>query len=323
MGSFNTTGFLSGIPIRYNDEVVCFLGKRNTGSLELGSPFAVVSPVYLPFYGRYNDYGYIKDVKPSKTVEILERISGVSVEEFCKGVERCIYGDTLGENLEYWAKYGDGEEEIYKPLRAVYGKYSLPILLFEHLEYYNKLFDYKPDLILRADKEPIFDLFYKLISKTVEIIDLLKSKGKLEDYVDCINVPKIFSGIDTTMTNYFTWRKGDVGEECSKLQEEIKGIHNPAFPNYCDSPEAFQMDEFLEMGDILELFQAEKEEVKKVFNMITSLRSIPMCIGFSKTAGEQNYNFQVLKKFYDTGAAILDEKIKEDEGDEEEDEEED
>ncbi len=311
MGSFNTTGFLSSIPIKYGDKIVCFLGKRNTGSLELGSPFAVVSPIYLPFYGEYNDYGYIKDVQPSKTVEILERISGTSVEEFCKGVERCLYGDTLGENLEYWEGKEDREEEIYKPLLKVYNRNSMPVLLFEHEDFYNKLFNYEPDLILRFDEEPIFNLFYKLISKTAEIIDLLKSKGKLEDYVDYINVPMIFSGIDTTRTNYFAWSKDAVGKKCSKLQEEVKGIHNPAFPSYCDSPEAFQMEKFLELEEIIELFQTEKEDVKKVFNMITSLRSIPMCIGFSKTAGEQNYNFQVLKKFYDVGAEILDKKIEE------------
>ena len=307
MGSFNTTGFLSGIPIRYGDKIVCFLGKRNTGSLELGSPFAVVSPIYLPFCGEYNDYGYIKNVQPSKTVEILERISGTSVEEFCKGVERCLYGDTLGENLEYWK--GKEDEKIYIPLLKVYNRNSMPVLLFEHEDFYNKLFNYEPDLILWSDEEPIFNLFYKLISKTAEIIDLLKKKGKLEEYLDCIITPKIFSGIDTTRTNYFARRKDAIGKKCSKLQEEVKGIHNPAFPSYCDSPDAFQMDKFLEIEDIIDLFQTEKEDVKKVFNMITSLRSIPMCIGFSKTAGEQNYNLQVLKKFYNTGLEILEEKI--------------
>jgi len=302
MGSFNSTGFLSRIPILNGDRIVCFLGKRNVGSLELGSPFALVSPIYLPFRGKYNDYGSIENIDSTKIVKIFERVTKCDTESFCKAVERCLYGDTIKENLKYWKGHSE-EVKRYKSLLSVYNEKSLPVLLFEHEDYYDHLFDYEPKMKWYGQKETFFEGFYKRVEKTSEMISII---GDDKDLLGLINIPSIFGGIDTTGANYFEFYKSEPkGGKCFKIQEKIKDIYNPAFPRFSDGPGAFPLDKFMDICDIIELFMESKEETKKVFNMIASLISIPMNIGFSKTCGEQNYNLSSLENFYNEGLKII------------------
>ena len=317
MGSFNSTGFLSRIPILYGDRVVCFLGKRNVGSLELGSPFALVSPVYLPFRGKYNDYGSIEEVDVSVISETFRLVTGSDVESFCRAVERCLYGDTINENIKYW-KDSKEDKKMYKSLLSVYNENSLPVLLFEHEDFYDSLFSGEPKMKWYGQEETFYEGFEKLVEKTSEMLDII---GDDKDLLADIYPPMIFGGSGGEGTNFFSvWRSTEKGEKCFKIREEIKDLFNPAFPNFCSGPSAFQLYKFMEVRDIVALYMKSKDEVKKVFNMIASLLSIPMNIGFSKTCGEQSYSLKWIEKYHQSGLKIIEKKKLEDDCDCEEEE---
>ena len=166
-----------------------------------------------------------------------------------------------------------------------------------------------------GQKETFFEGFYKRVEKTSEIIDI---SGGDKDLLELATIPSIFGGIDTTGTNYFAFCKSDPkGGECFKIQEKIKDIYNPAFPRFSSGPGAFPLDKIMDICDIVDLFMKSKDEVRKVFNMIASLISIPMNIGFSKTCGEQNYNLSSLEKYYSEGLKII-QRLKSEEDDDEE-----
>lgn len=103
MGSFNSTGFISKIPITYGDKVVCIIAtvNKNIGR-ELYYPDSMLSPWTFPIYGEYDDYGSIENVRRDFHVELLEKIFGTDIEKVCRGIERMIYGANLDKCIEYW-----------------------------------------------------------------------------------------------------------------------------------------------------------------------------------------------------------------------------
>ena len=104
MGCFNSTGFISKLPICHGDRVVCFIGveAQHIGGHELFYPSDVVAPYFLPIYGEYNDYGSIENIDRTPIVEFLEKFAGCSIEDIVNGIERCLYGNTINENIAYW-----------------------------------------------------------------------------------------------------------------------------------------------------------------------------------------------------------------------------
>lgn len=134
MGCFNTTGFISKLPIRCGDRVVCFIASENPDRnlRELYLPDALIAPWGLPVRGKYDDYGSVEQIDRDFNVEIIEKITGAKVEDVYKAVERCLYGHSLEDNIKYWeradnemsahgSEWEQHEAEKYYPLRKLYG----------------------------------------------------------------------------------------------------------------------------------------------------------------------------------------------------------
>lgn len=132
MGCFNTTGFISKLPIRCGDRVVCFIVTENAvrNLHELYIPDALIAPWGLPVRGKYDDYGSVEDIDRNFNVEIIEKITGTTVEKVFKAVERCLYGHSLEDNIKYWERadkemgehgHEQHEADKYYPLRKLYG----------------------------------------------------------------------------------------------------------------------------------------------------------------------------------------------------------
>ena len=64
MGCFNTRGFLSHTTIICGDEIVAFVCKfdNKKNGRYFYNPFDAFTPIMLPVYGRYNDYGGLDDI---------------------------------------------------------------------------------------------------------------------------------------------------------------------------------------------------------------------------------------------------------------------
>ena len=159
MGCFNTTGFISKLPIRCGDRVVCFIASENPDRnlRELFLPDALIAPWGLPVRGKYDDYGSVEQIDRNFNVEIIEKIcDGTDIEQIYKGVERCLYGDdgNVDSNIKYW-KDNKEELKLYKPLLKLYGDSK------DYIKKINKMIGSKyktqPSIFLLFEHEAIYD----------------------------------------------------------------------------------------------------------------------------------------------------------------------
>lgn len=326
MGCFNTTGFLSKLPILHGDRVVCFLGKININADVYGfTPyhvFSLVSPICLPIYGQYDDYGSIENIDDSLVKTLLENLTDVDCESLCNGIRDCGYSPIKYE-LEHWGyKNGKMPKDDWKkkrveqilPILKLYKIETIPVLLFEHEDFYNKLTEGPATLTFWNDEKPQFDLFYESLDKYNELVkkfDLNVSGG-----------PVFFGDRDRYGLRSLFWAIFDkrtkevpedsmTEEEMKTMMDEIeKEIDNGNFVNSLiyrgEQPDAFQVINNLSLDKFTKIMTECKDEARKAFKFYYTLSTMPMYVGLSKTAGEQSYSKNNINKFFD----LLDEQRK-------------
>mgnify|MGYP003311534275 CR=1 FL=1 len=82
MGCFNVTGAISNSVITGGDDIVLFLGVKCT-SPHITNEFAPgyeFTPIALPIFGKYNDYGGIEDIQRDKNIELIEAMFGSDID---------------------------------------------------------------------------------------------------------------------------------------------------------------------------------------------------------------------------------------------------
>lgn len=291
MGCFNSTGFISRLPIRHGDRIVCFIGcqSKNPNGHELYYPDDIVSLFFLPFYGTYNNYGSIEDIDRTRVVELIEKYSlGLSIEDICDIIERVLFGDNIRENLEYF-KENKKESERYKNLLPLFfnNQEERPVLLFEHEEIYNKLT--KTDWGEKG--------FYtrntgiNRVEKYLSFIDQFHELWKNEKEKETFKIPEVY-GINSMF--YF----GD-NEEYKKLCEEVEIYRlSSLFDNTRN--DSFLFFDHLTTEEAFMVLIECRDEFRKYCNLWNLYTIAPMYFGFSKTAGEQNYNMDCLIEMYET-----------------------
>ena len=89
MGCYNKIGFISSLPIEANDEtVLIFMSKQNHS--EMGGtvyPQDMYAPVFLPLFGRYDDYGKIDSVDETPIVKFIEEFFGEDIDTIISKVD--------------------------------------------------------------------------------------------------------------------------------------------------------------------------------------------------------------------------------------------
>ena len=85
MGCFNRSGFFSHLPLEYGDEMVAFVcfGSRNKHNRFDNCPIGVnssLTPICLPIFGKYNDYGGIEDVVDDSNYMFFQDKLQISIE---------------------------------------------------------------------------------------------------------------------------------------------------------------------------------------------------------------------------------------------------
>ena len=88
MGCFNRNGFISHLPISYGDDIVLFLLADTTRIDKIHSipcyPNSVgYTPLCLPFFGKYDDYGCIENVINNFNSWYFENKVGMPINEVC------------------------------------------------------------------------------------------------------------------------------------------------------------------------------------------------------------------------------------------------
>ncbi len=293
MGCFNSTGFISRLPIRGGDRIVCFIGcqSKNPNGRELYFPDDLVSMFFLPFYGTYNDYGSIKDVDRTKIVELIEKYSlGLSIENVCDIIERVLFGNDIRENLEYF-KENKEESKKYKSLLPLFfnDQEEKPVLLFEHEEIYNNLT--KTDWGEKSFYTQIIGV--NRVEKYLSFIDQFhKLWEKLEDEKEkrTFKIPEVY-GL------YSMFYSGD-NEKYKKLCKEVEKYQlSSLFISH--TSDSFRFFDHLTIEEAFMVLIECRDEFKKYCNLWNLYTIAPMYFGFSKTAGEQNYDMNCLIEMYE------------------------
>ena len=81
MGSFNKIGFISNTPIEYKDPVMLQFMKFNEFDMSGNTyPTDMLSPYFLPIFGKYDMYGRIQDIQMSTTIKYIQDFFGEDIK---------------------------------------------------------------------------------------------------------------------------------------------------------------------------------------------------------------------------------------------------
>jgi len=118
MGCFNIMGFHSHLPIIYDNDIFILLGvranyknrnvKEDTVTFSPGSDF---TPIALPIFGKYNDYGSIMDIEKDNNISIIERFFGTDIDKIISLTDDYMHGRYL--NDEEASMYDAMCEKVY------------------------------------------------------------------------------------------------------------------------------------------------------------------------------------------------------------------
>ena len=80
MGSWSVACGISNIAITAGNKCVLIPLQKNNERIG----YFKYIPSVLPIFGEYNDYGGIENIEKNLNTELIEKASGVSIEEFCE-----------------------------------------------------------------------------------------------------------------------------------------------------------------------------------------------------------------------------------------------
>lgn len=119
MGCFNIMGFHSHLPLTYGAESVLLLGVhpryKNEEVRRDFIPFAPgyeFTPIALPIFGKYDDYGRIHDIERDVNVESVEKFFDMTIEDVIEMVDDSMVGRSF-HNDTYQEKYDAMCQKIY------------------------------------------------------------------------------------------------------------------------------------------------------------------------------------------------------------------
>lgn len=277
MGCFNSSGFISQLPIKYGDKVVCFIATSAVGNnisapVGLYYPGSLVTPYFLPIYGEYNDYGYLENIEENRITQMICKYA----EE--TNLETLLKNISIGEHVKLPNKYNIMEDSFS------IGEFTL---LFEHKDVYDEV----------TKSETYLSNKFNMMFQTVDwFVDFM---GRLKEYTTDY-VPELPFNIAKDYFKGGFLNIDEVPEELKKEYEDhstqcIKDRLGWSFRN----DNTFFLFKMLSKEDNLQAMISGKEEIRKFLNLYATYVCIPDYFKFSKTAGEQSYSLKDFRKIYD------------------------
>ena len=144
MGCYNSTGFVSGLNIRYNDPIVaipCVIENEGKYSPNNYYTTSQLTPISLPLFGKYDDYGSIEDVEDTPSAKAWKMSVCDDIMACMRIFERSsTYNTELLETLENKCKFKDGVyNEVKSGLLRMLSPTDKICLILEHRAVYDKL----------------------------------------------------------------------------------------------------------------------------------------------------------------------------------------
>lgn len=166
MGCFNIMGFHTHLPIEYGDEIVLLLGvypKYKKGEIRDFCRFAPgfeFTPIALPIFGKYNDYGTIEDIERDLNVEMIEKFFNMKIDELIRLVDDEVIANRY---------VSEEKHEQYKGL-------------------VEKIWNLQSDFIINSEFEMVYDLTFTIDHRFVydTIKNLWSFPYNIEKSIDAI-----------------------------------------------------------------------------------------------------------------------------------------
>lgn len=91
MGCFGINGCISKLPVVYQDKCFLMIGVSNKKETQ-ASPFSfgtgfIFTPIALPVFGQYNDYGCVDEIVRDKNVETIEEIFEADIDDIIDAID--------------------------------------------------------------------------------------------------------------------------------------------------------------------------------------------------------------------------------------------
>jgi hypothetical protein len=235
----NRAGFISNIPIGFQDEVVLIFLKMDFSDIQMGSKKEsllsgnnyvtdMANPYFLPIFGEYDDFGRIRNIEQTEVVDYISNHFGMDIHEIIKG---------LSAN----ANRGGNEYTSEKDPK-LFGNLTYCL---EHRSVYENMIKMKKPLM---DEFGISDFMLGKLGMTN-----LKSNIWLADGIDC--------EFSTGSSSIMVFKEGVIDEEFHYIHELIKFLVNNGY-------DKSRMDSDIEIITDIDL---KFEDAKKCINMYKSL----------------------------------------------------
>lgn len=332
MGCFNSSGFISKLPIRCGDRVVCFIATFSGEGRGLYEPDSLVAPFFLPIRGSYDDYGSVENVDRTHIVEMIEKCAGgTPIKEILNGVERCCYGETIEDNLRYWQDskknfkaedgfyddeiklyektlklFVDGRSEQTKKSMDEFMEKYCPGEYDKYKETHNEVFEHTAVLLLEHEeiydriteefapnKSTYFKSDEERYNAFMSFIDITKDYCEKHGYEDrVVPSPTGMYFMTFEMINYL--RK--ISNE--KTVEGIVGMMDDN-AHLLRNSKSLEMFDKLSDKDKLDTYTIDEKEMRRFFILYMVFAQMPMYFTFSQTAGMQEFRYDLIERVYD------------------------
>ena len=206
MGCFNRTGFISHLPIKYGDEIVVFL-MADTSKILGVSPLPIsitgggYTPLCLPFFGTYDDYGSIENVVNDFNAQYFQNTVGISIESFLKKLFDC-EGMSLNKIADKIEELENKtfEEFTKKEIIEWEKKHNMEEISYlrEMSEYFKRILNIKIEglgkeelkLFVNYQKQEFYDSSIVFTMEHKSVYDKMAELGRSHFYEDFWKTPK-------------------------------------------------------------------------------------------------------------------------------------
>lgn len=295
MGCYNSTGFVSGLNIRYNDPIVaipCIINHQGKYNLNNYYTTSQLRPISLPLFGKYDDYNSIEDVEDTPSAKAWKMSVCNDIVACMKIFERSMtYNTKLSETLENKCKFKD---DVYNEVKSGLLRMLSPTdkicLILEHRAVYDKL--------IQANDKFRKEFFVDIVSFNKLLLD----EGCTVYPASCFGSPFEYRELDHMISKQgdkITDRQNKIINKSDKLKKKWRDlISNCPFLNWYCGFDVYNYgcsaeDSILNIEGIVDAFSDFSTFNDNIMHLNVGYR-VPSC----NCGSQEDYNKNVVK-FYD------------------------
>lgn len=277
MGCFGINGSISRLPIVYGDKCMLLIGLYDTNSqkdiITIGGSDTTFTPIALPIYGIYNDYGIICDIVHDDNVDNIEKFFNCPIEKLIYIIDCKNFGRYLSKSdTKLYDKFKENFESIG-------GRTYELALSIEHRFVYETLCKLKTGTGIDVDKS---------FEYTLQIPYTYEQIAKSDDYggthISLFDVKAIFNKI-----------RKEKGYDYTAIN--LNPIYKDGLYDLYNSYHLLNV--YCNEGNVEKLLVDLRNEYSLFIKFYTNMRFIDWTITPHVYSGQNGkYNLQVLKDLY-------------------------